>query len=617
MATRINKAKNFAGKSYVVSNEVADLIKSLTFTDNTLKFTATTLSGDTVTLGAGVSFADWITAAKTAAAESAVTTVVGTAADTSASDTIKGAKLYADEAKAAVIGTADDDADDNTVYGAKAYADKVADDISAAAIGVEAGAGIKITLKDDTTINVISTDIKLVSDTNNTNFASVYDLQIADATATGGYKSLGKINIPKDQFLKDAVFIKEATADDVTASNGEVELGDACIKFTFEVVDNPAKVVYVNVDNLVDVYTAAQNATEIQLKVDDNVFSATIVDKAVTTAKIADAAVTTVKIADAAVTTDKLDAKAVTTTKIADAAVTETQLNKSVNDSLDLADSAIQAGDVAKITYGTNSNVKAALDDIYNQIGTDGSVASQIEEAINALDGEATIATVNSGVVTIKGGIVETNGVVDNSTATDIVLAKVATTGAAADVSVADTENVITATNVEAALVEIAKEIDAMDATTVEDATAEDTTAIQGVQVVKSITQDDGKLTEIVTAKADKFGSANKALADAKAYTDGKIDAVATAVNQHAVQFVSADLKLSATTISGTVDGRVIAVYGADGGQVYPEITFANNVSTIKVEGLTAEETFTVIYATTIAINLSSSSSATDNGGTI
>ena len=75
--------------------------------------------------------------------------------------------------------------------------------------------------------------------------------------------------------------------------------------------------------------------------------------------------------------------KSIVTAKIADAAVTETQLNESVNASLDKADSAIQAGDVARITY-EDSNVKAALDDIYVQIGDGGSVATQIKDAIEA-----------------------------------------------------------------------------------------------------------------------------------------------------------------------------------------------------------------------------------------
>lgn len=96
-------------------------------------------------------------------------------------------------------------------------------------------------------------------------------------------------------------------------------------------------------------------------------------------------------------------------------------------------------------------------------------VTSQIEAALAQLDGTATIASDDDGVVTLKAGIVEEDGIIKNSTATDITLAKVATTGKAENVSVADTTGVITATTVEGALVEIATEIDGMklDATDV------------------------------------------------------------------------------------------------------------------------------------------------------
>jgi hypothetical protein len=282
---RINKAKNFAGKSYVVSNEIENLINTLSFDNNILKFSATAIGGDDVALGNGVDFTNWIKNAKDAATAAAV----GKSGDAATVATVYGAKAYTDEAKAAVIGTANDTKDSDTIKGAKLYAKSVADAISAEAIGVEAGDGININV--DGTNNVISTDIKLVSDTNNGEYASVYDLQISDAT-NGGYKSVGKINIPKDQFLTNAVY------------------EDGSIKLTFAVAGKGDVVTSIDVSDLIDTYTAAAGATEIQLSVKDNEFSATIVDGAVTTAKIADANVTTAKIADANVTAAKLSADA-------------------------------------------------------------------------------------------------------------------------------------------------------------------------------------------------------------------------------------------------------------------------------------------------------------------
>ena len=82
---------------------------------------------------------------------------------------------------------------------------------------------------------------------------------------------------------------------------------------------------------------------------------------------------------------------------------------------------------------------------------------SDIDAAIAALDGSATIASKSGDVVTIKTGITEADGVVDNDSGTDIVLEEVAVTGAAADVSVADASGYFTSTDVEGVLAELAQ----------------------------------------------------------------------------------------------------------------------------------------------------------------
>lgn len=91
-----------------------------------------------------------------------------------------------------------------------------------------------------------------------------------------------------------------------------------------------------------------------------------------------------------------------------------------------------------RVVTGTDTATGKQIEDFYlGDIKLND--AAEIAAAINSLDGSATIATVSNGVVTIKGALVEEDGVVDNdSTSDDIVLAKVATTGAAEDISVAD-----------------------------------------------------------------------------------------------------------------------------------------------------------------------------------
>lgn len=84
---------------------------------------------------------------------------------------------------------------------------------------------------------------------------------------------------------------------------------------------------------------------------------------------------------------------------------------------------------------------KANLTEIVNVLTGDeetaGSIAKLLKDAIKTLNGSATIATEANGVVTIKAGVVETNGVIANSEgAADIVLKKVATTAKAEDINI-------------------------------------------------------------------------------------------------------------------------------------------------------------------------------------
>lgn len=106
----------------------------------------------------------------------------------------------------------------------------------------------------------------------------------------------------------------------------------------------------------------------------------------------------------------------------------------------------------------TTINLDGTYDATDNKIAT----KSTVTTAIEALDGSATIASKSGNVVTIKTGVTEADGVISNDSGTDIVLEEVAVTGAAADVSIADTEGKITATTVEGALTELAKSIEAL-----------------------------------------------------------------------------------------------------------------------------------------------------------
>ena len=90
-------------------------------------------------------------------------------------------------------------------------------------------------------------------------------------------------------------------------------------------------------------------------------------------------------------------------------------------------------------SYQSASNLTTILNVLTADDAVVGSVANLLKKAIEALDGSATIATVADGVVTIKAGVVEVDGVITNATgegAADIILKKVATTAKAGDINV-------------------------------------------------------------------------------------------------------------------------------------------------------------------------------------
>ena len=136
---------------------------------------------------------------------------------------------------------------------------------------------------------------------------------------------VGTINIPADMVVTAGVV---ETYDAQHLPSGVTEPG-TYIKLTVANVTNDK--IYIKVTDLVDVYTTAQSAAQVQLAIDQNkVISATIVAGSIGATELANDAVTTVKILDAN--------------------VTKAKLAQSVQDSLDAADTALQPGDFEVIT---------------------------------------------------------------------------------------------------------------------------------------------------------------------------------------------------------------------------------------------------------------------------
>lgn len=191
--------------------------------------------------------------------------------------------------------------------------------------------------------------------------------------------------------------------------------------------------------------------------------------------------------------------------------------------------------DALKVKYTHDGSsvqtVKGALDELYSRPAD-----------FSALDGGATIASKSGDVVTIKGGVTEVDGVVSqDNEAADVVLAAVASTGAAANVSIADAGDNYTATNVEGALAEIPGMID--DKIGALDTAADISIASKNGDVVTikgSIKEEDGIVKDGAAANITLAGVATTGAADDVAYDNTTSGLEATDV-QAAIDEVAAE----------------------------------------------------------------------------
>ena len=196
-------------------------------------------------------------------------------------------------------------------------------------------------------------------------------------TIKQGDATVGTIDIPKDMVV---------TAGEVV-TNPEGQAEGTYIKLTLANVADP---LYINVGNLVDIYTAQANATQVQLAIDSTTreISATVVAGSITSTELAN--------------------NAVITTKIADANVTKAKLSTEVQDSLDLADSAVQEtdlGTMAKenaIDYVKKSEA-TGYDDILTKTEAQGAYQAKGEYYTKTeADAEFTNATEVDGQIDAK-----------------------------------------------------------------------------------------------------------------------------------------------------------------------------------------------------------------------
>ena len=149
-------------------------------------------------------------------------------------------------------------------------------------------------------------------------------------TVKQGTKTIGVIDIPKDMVVKSGTVEKDPT-------------GYPTGTYLVLTIANAAEdKVYINVGTLIDIYTAENDATQIQLAINSSTreISATIVAGAVGSNELAD--------------------NSIITSKIVDGNVTKAKLSATVQASLNKADTALQEADIESLKKDVAAN-KASL----------------------------------------------------------------------------------------------------------------------------------------------------------------------------------------------------------------------------------------------------------------
>lgn len=179
-----------------------------------------------------------------------------------------------------------------------------------------------------------------------------------------------------------------------------------------------------------------------------------------------------------------------------------------VHDAIDKLADEIGTGAVHDVKINGSTIVDNAgsanivADGVYNSTSNKLATQSTVTNAINALDSTATIATVSNDVVTLKAGLTETDGIVTNDSNADIVLAKVAKTGKAEDVSIDDVAGHTVQSTVEGAINEIYTKIEALEGSFNVIVSKDAGTTPAGVKWINDSSQE---ITGTLVASADTF----------------------------------------------------------------------------------------------------------------
>lgn len=185
-------------------------------------------------------------------------------------------------------------------------------------------------------------EITVEESTTDSTYAKVYTIK-QNGTAKG------TINIPKDMVVKSGT----------VETNPDAEHQGTFIVLTL--ANATLDKIYVEVGTLVDIYTAQQSATQVQLVInaDTREISATIVAGSITAAELAANAITTAKIADGNVTLAKLATEVQTSLNKAKTAV-QSVIEGTTNGTISVDGTEVKVHGLSDAAFKAASEFEAA-----------------------------------------------------------------------------------------------------------------------------------------------------------------------------------------------------------------------------------------------------------------
>lgn len=185
-------------------------------------------------------------------------------------------------------------------------------------------------------------EITVEESTTDSTYAKVYTIK-QNGTAKG------TINIPKDMVVKSGTV--ETNPDDE-------HLGTFLVLTLANATEDK---VYINVGTLVDIYTPAAKATQVQLAINTATreISATIVAGSITNVELAENAITTAKIADGNVTLTKLAADIQTSLGKANSAV-QSVIEGTTNGTISVDGTEVKVHGLSDAAFKAASEFEAA-----------------------------------------------------------------------------------------------------------------------------------------------------------------------------------------------------------------------------------------------------------------